>query len=248
MPEQAKLAVDELFAEILKAGESIPAVREVLKRMAPHDLLLLEVLRRAVPLRFLEFLATTEPWSESARLLAGIVRNPRVPRPLGLRLLANLYWRDQAEIAAALRLSAPLRLRAEDLVKQRLPDLRLGERIALAKIATPSILMLLLADPDPRVAEACLINPRLREQDLLLALKGDTVPRAVVDAAISSTHWRERYAVRLALARQPRTPLAIALSQLRHLVPRDLRSLAEEKGVVPLVRAAALRVAEDDRD
>jgi len=248
MPEPAKLAVDELFAEILKAGESIPAVREVLKRLAPNDLLLLEVLRRAVPLRCLEFLATTEPWSENARLLAGIVRHPRVPRPLGLRLLANLYWRDQAEIAAALRLSAALRLRAEDLVKQRLPDLRLGERIALAKIATPPVLTLLLADPDPRVAEACLVNPRLREQDLLFALKGDAVSRALVDAAIHSTQWRERYAVRLALARQPRTPLAIALGQLRHLVPRDLRSLAEEAGVVPLVRAAALRVAEDDRD
>jgi hypothetical protein len=248
MPEPARRVVDELFAEILKAGESIPAVREVLKRLAPDDLHLLEVLRRAVPLRFLEFLAATEPWSEDARLRAGIVRNPRVPRPLALRLLANLYWRDQAEIAAALRLSAPIRLRAEDLVKQRLPELRLGERIALAKIATPAVLMLLLADADPRVAEACLINPRLREQDLVFALQGDTVPRAVVDAAIRSTHWRERYAVRLALARQPRTPLAIALGQLRHLVPRDLRSLAETEAVVPLIRAAALRVAESDQD
>ncbi len=248
MPEQTGLTVDELFAEILKAGESVPALREVLRRRAPDDLLLLGVLRRAVPLRLLEFLAATAPWSENARLLAGIVLNPRVPRPLGLRLVANLYWRDQAEIAAELRISAPIRLRAEDLLKQRLPDLRLGERIALAKIATPPLLTPLLADSDPRVAEACLINPRLRETDLLWALKAETVPGALIAAVLGSTHWRERYAVRLGLARQPRTPLAIALGQLRHLSPRDLGSLAEGKGVAPLVRAAAQRLVEDDRD
>jgi hypothetical protein len=247
MPEQARPAVDQLFAEILKAGESIPALREVLRRQAPDDLLLLDVLRRAVPLRLLEFLAATAPWSENARLLAGIVLNPRLPRPLGLRLVANLYWRDQAEIAARLQVSAPIRLRAEDLLKQRLPDLRLGERIALAKIATPPVLGPLLTDPDPRVAEACLVNPRLREPELLLALKSDTVPRALVEAVASSAHWRERYAIRLTLARQPRTPVAIALGQLRHLVLRDLRSLAEDKGVLPLVGVAAQRLAEGHR-
>lgn len=248
MPEQAGRTVDELFADFLKAGESIPALREVLRRSAPDDLLLLGVLRRAVPLRLLEFLAATAPWSENARLLAGIVLNPRVPRVLGLRLVGNLYWRDQAEIAARVRVSAPLRLRAEDLLKQRLPDMRLGERIALAKMATLSLLTPLLTDPDPRVAEACLINPRLREVDLLWALKAETATPALITAVLGSTHWRERYAVRLGLARQPRTPLAIALGQLRYLLPRDLHSLAEQRGAAPLVRAAAGRLAEGDRD
>lgn len=248
MPSSAGATVDQLFAEVLKAGESIPALREVLRRLAPDDLLLLGVLRRAVPLRLLEFLAGTKPWSENARLLAGIALNPRVPRPLGMRLVANLYWRDQAELAGSLRVSAAIRLRAEDLLKRRLPDLRLGERIALAKIAIPPILSLLLADPDPRVAEACLINPRLRQPDLLRALKSNTVPGAVIEAVSKSAHWREQYAVRLALVGQSRTPVAIALGQLRHLTRGDLLSLADDKGVRTLLRLAAERLAEPRRN
>ncbi len=248
MPSPTGAAVDQLYAEVLKAGENIPALREVLKRWAPDDFLLLGVLRRAVPLRLLEFLAVTEPWSENTRLLAAIAFNPRVPRTLGTRLVANLYWRDQAELAACLRVAAAIRVRAEDTLKQRLPDLRLGERIALAKIATPPVLALLLADAHPRVAEACLINPRLRESDLALTLKSDTVPKTVIEAVSNSAKWRERYAVRLALSRQPRTPPAIALGQLRHLTARDLAGLAIDKSVPLLVRLAVERLAEPGDD
>jgi len=45
-----------------------------------------------------------------------------------------------------------------------------------------------------------------------------------------------------ALVLQPRTPLALALQQISSLVPRDLRRVAQEAGLRPLVRAAALAV------
>jgi hypothetical protein len=41
---------------------------------------------------------------------------------------------------------------------------------------------------------------------------------------------------------QPRTPLPLALQQISSLVPRDLRRVAEEAALRPLVRAAALQV------
>src|SRR5262245_39508603 len=122
--------VDALFREVLEAGERLPRLRELLRERAPDTPRLLVLLRRAVPMRLLELLATSPPWSEDARLLGAVVLNPRTPVPLGLRLLPSLYWHDLAEIAASPRLQGPVRVRAEGVLAERLGDLKAGERIS----------------------------------------------------------------------------------------------------------------------
>jgi hypothetical protein len=126
-----------------------------------------------------------------------------------------------------------------------LPELRLGDRVTLAKIATPTVLRLLLEDGEPKVSTACVINARLREEDLLVALRKDTVPPGLIGAAAESPRWKEQYGVRLALALQPRTPLSLALLQISSLLKRDLLRVARAPGLKPLLHAAALRVAEE---
>ena len=234
--------VDALHAAVLRAGESVPALRAALQSPSPDAAVLIALLRRAVPLRLLEVLAAP-PWSEDARVLAGVVLNPRAPVPLSLRVLPSLFWRDLAAVALASRVAGPVRVRAEALLKEKVPDLRLGERVALAKIATAPVLPLLLADTSPRVAEACLINPRLREEDLVIALRQETASTALVEASCVSTRWSANYAVRLELVLQPRTPLPLALGQLSVLVPRDLRRVGSAP-VAQLLRVAAERLLE----
>ena len=104
---------------------------------------------------------------------------------------------------------------------------------------------LLLADRERRVADACLINPRLREEDLLNAIRQEAVSRALLEAVTESTRWAANYSVRLAVVLQPRTPLPIALAQVSALVPRDLRRLAEAD-VAPLLQIAASRLLPPD--
>jgi hypothetical protein len=203
---------------------------------------LIELLRRAAPIRLLELLAATPPWSERPLVLAGVALCPRAPRALVLRLLPSLYWRSLAELAATPRMEGPARVRAEALLLERLPDLRLGERITLARIATPPVLPPLLADADLKVVDACLQNRRLREEDLLVALRSDGVPRTLLEAVAASTRWGACYAVGLALVRQPRTPLALSLSRLSSLVGRDLREIAASESSRPLLALAAQRL------
>jgi hypothetical protein len=236
--------VDALFADVLQAGEHALRVREFLSRGELDESLLIALVRRPVPLRLLELVAVTEPWSERPTVLGAVVLNARTPRPLALRLLPSLYWRDLADAAANPRLQAAVRVRAEALLKERLPDLRLGERITLGRIATSALLGPLLADADPKVVRGALHNPRLREENLRLALRDSRVSIALIEEAAGSSRWREAYGVRLDLVLQPRTPLAIALAQISSLVPRDLRRVAEAPGLRPLVQAAARRLAE----
>jgi hypothetical protein len=236
--------VDALFAELMQAGSSAPRVRELLARPDLDEVVMLGVLRRAVPVRFLEMVPVTPPWSERPRLLGGVALNPKTPRVLALRLLPSLFWRDLADVAASPRLPKGVRGRAEAILQEQLPDMRLGEKVTLAKIATTPVLVRLLAETDSRIAQSCLINPRLREEDLVTAVRQETASPALLEAAAASSRWGDRYAVRLALVLQPRTPLGVALAQLTSLLDRDLERVAGSAWLRPLVQAAALRLAE----
>ena len=243
MEEREPAAVDALFAEALRAGESRPRAREALAR-ALDEQVLAATLRRAVPVAVLEEVAAARPWSERPRVLARVVLSPRAPQPLSLRLVSALYWRDLADVAATPRVPAAVRSRAESILRDGLPDMRLGDRVTLARLATPPLLPPLLADGERQVAESTLVNPRLREEDLVAALRKDDVSAALVEAVVVSSRWAANYAVRLTLVLQPRTPLPIALQQISALVPRDLRRVAGEAALRPLVRAAAREVLE----
>jgi hypothetical protein len=236
--------VDLLYRDALRAGENPAAVRALLEERRPDDNLLAALLRRALPVQFLEHVARTSPWSERPIVLARVVQNPRSPRGLSLRLVSSLYWRDLAEVASNPAVPAAVRVRAEGSLRDLLPDLRLGERITLGKIATPAILILLLSDGEALVLEAALRNPRLREEDLVTALRRASVSRTLTEVAAASPRWKERYAVRLALALQPRTPLPQALLQLSSLLKADLIRVARTKGLPPLIQAAALATVE----
>jgi hypothetical protein len=240
--DEARL--DALFADLIQTGASVPRLRELLARAQLDEVLMLALLRRPLPVRFLELVAATPPWSERPRLLGGVAQNPRTPRVLALRILPSLFWRDLADVAASPRLSKGVRARAESILQEQLRDMRLGEKITLAKIATPAVLTRLLAETEARIAQACLINPRLREEDLVAAVRQDTATRALLEAAAASSRWGDRYAVRLALVLQPRTPLGVALAQITSLLDRDLDRVGAASGLRPLVQAAALRLLE----
>jgi hypothetical protein len=235
--------VDALFAEVLRAGENEPRLRAALTGSGLDAPSMISLLRRAVPARFLEIVAATPPYDDDARVLAAVVLNPRVPRHLALRLAPALFWRDLADVAAGPRVAGAVRVRAEGALKERLPELRVGEKVTLGRIATPAVLAGLLADPEAKVVRACLQNPRLREEDLVTVLRQADVPRALLEAVPESWRWRESYAVRLALVLQPRTPLGVALAQLSSLLPADLLRVAEASGLPPLVQIAARRLA-----
>jgi hypothetical protein len=239
--------VDAVYADVMRPGRSADDLMAALRQLGEDPTLLVSLLRRPVPPALLELVADASPWSRDARVLAVIVLNPRAPRALSQRLIPALHWRDLADVAASPRVDPGARVRAEALLREQLPDLRLGERITLARLATPAVLAPMLADTEPRVAESALLNPRLREEDLVLALRAAAAARALLEAAASSPRWRESYAVRLALVLQPRTPLALALAQISALLPHDLERVAGTPGLPPLVQAAALRVARGDQ-
>jgi hypothetical protein len=209
---------------------------------------LLGALRRPLPAAFLEHVARTPPWSEDRRVAAALVQNPRTPVHVGMQLVAALYWRDLAAATVNPWIAATLRVRAEALLVEQLRDLRLGEKVALARMAAGNVLRLLLGESDARVLAGALWSPRLQESQLAQFLRGEGATRALIEAVAASPRWRAVYAVRVELVLQRRTPVAIALAQLSSLLPADLRRVAHAPGPAPVVRAAAERLLEADRE
>jgi hypothetical protein len=240
--------LDVLYQEVLRAGENRQALRAILAERAPSDNMVIALLRRAVPRSLLELLGSTAPWSERPGVMAVVALNPKTPQGLALRLLPILYWRDLALIAANLWLMGPVRLLAEGLLKERMSELRPGDRIELAKLATANLVNILVTDADARVVRAALLNPHLRESDLLIALRRETIRPVLITEALECFRWRANYNVRMTLASQTRIPQSVVLSLLTGLRAIDLRRISAAATATPLVRAAALRVLEERAD
>lgn len=243
-PDPHDATADALHEALTRAGENAVYARRLLHEHGPDPAVVTVLLRRAVPRAFLEALAATPPWSRDGRVLAAVVLSPQALPRICIPLLPSLFWHDLAEVARTLRVAPPVRARAEALLLERLPDLRLGELISIGRIATPPVLRTLLRGGEPRVTHACLLNPRLREEDLLAVLRTVDVPVVLLEAAARSRRWSENYNVRLGLVMQARTPLALALAQITSLVHRDLVRVSRTRGLRPLVQAAALRAAQ----
>jgi hypothetical protein len=248
-PPREPAIVDGLFAELIALGEAPPPqIAAVFARHDPDEYAVIALLRRALPVRALEFLAHTAPWSERPRIRAGVVLNPKAPPRLSLPLTDALPWRSLAEVAVSPRVPNALKMRAEAALRETMPRLRLGDRITLGRMATPPILTLLLTDADPRVVASSLLNPRLRESDLVVQLRRPMAAAVLFESVAASTRWLGSYAVRVTMALEPRCPLAVALAQLTSLLDRDLEQVAATASVAPLVQRAALRVLTERRE
>lgn len=118
--------------------------------------------------------------------------------------------------------------------------LTLGERKALARGHDRDQLDRLLRDPHPLVIKNLLLNPRITEDDVVrLAAKRPTYPDVQEEIA-RSERWSVRPRVRLALAQNPYTPVALSVPTLPLLMRHQIDEIAHSPELPSVVRAAAL--------
>jgi len=169
-----------------------------------------------------------------ARLLAfyelrrALALHPRSPEPLALRFVPGLFWRDLMALGLDTRVRPRMRRAADQRLAGRLPELALGEKVALGRRCGAAILSLLRHDPNPRVVAAVLDNPRLTEDLLAPLVHAPATPPAVLALVAADRRWGVRPAVQSALARHPATPLPTALRLLPLLAKSELRAVAHD--------------------
>ncbi|HYA88334.1 MAG TPA: hypothetical protein VEI57_14865 [Nitrospirota bacterium] len=113
-------------------------------------------------------------------------------------------------------------------------DAREDERLMLAASGDEEVLAGLVHDPSPRVIRALLDNGKLREEDVLIIANRKNMTPDVLDAIAKNGKWSESYPIRLALAKNPKTPLSVSLSIVRYLRLFDIAEMTRNHNI-PLV-------------
>lgn len=200
----------------------------------PHLTLLIS--RKDLPTEVLEEIGRRKTFLKNYGVKKSLLLHPRTPRLIGLRLLKDLYLMDLVQFALSPAVSAELKRYAEEQIVARLPQLPLGQKITLARRGPSRVAGALLAEGHAQVLPVALENPYLTEAQLLKALAREKVPVHVVQAVANHRKWSQSYNVRLALVRNPSTPVSSVLGFLPHLTVNDLRLLAEPGVVVENLR------------
>ena len=195
----------------------------------------------------IEAVARHERWSGRQVVRAAIVMHAKTPRTLSLRLLNLLLWRDQLRVATNLRLPVPLRVAAEARLKERYPELELGEKISLSRTAPAGLVPQLAAENDPRVIGALLQNPRLSELDVVGILRRGDTSAEVLRVVSASERWMVRPAVRLGVLSHANTPVHVSLSLIARMPTRELKKLVASRALPRIVAITAERMLDESR-
>lgn len=182
--------------------------------------------RKNLASEILEEIARRKPLLKAYRVKRGLTFHPRTPRLVTLRLLRDLYLMDLVQLTLSPSVPTELKLHAEDHLIARLPQLPLGQKITLARRGPARLGGALLAEGHAQLVSIVLDNPYLTEAQVLKALSREKLPPAVVQTLAHHRKWSLCYNVRLALVRNPASPLSAVLAFLPELTVSDLRELA----------------------
>lgn len=197
-----------------------------------EDTLCLVLQRKDLPREFLEEILIRRHFLKSYRVKKALAFHPHTPRTEGFRLLKVLYLMDLVQFSLSPGVLPDLKIKAEEQVVAKLPQLPLGQKITLARRASARIAGALLAEGNPPVVKAALGNPNLSEAQVLRVLSRGKVPPVVVQSIAHHEKWSHIYNVRIALVRQPATTLSTILSYLPELTVSDLNQLVAP-GILP---------------
>ena len=108
------------------------------------------------------------------------------------------------------------------------------KRTELAATASAEEISQYVQDPSPKVIRALLGNRQLTEEDILIVANRKNIPADILEIIARDKRWSENYPVRLALARNPKSPLSVSLSIARFLRLFDLEEITRSH-FIPLV-------------
>ncbi len=161
-----------------------------------------------------------------------------------VQALYALSTRHELLDVRALFLSTRSLDRRESHTENDYLSLPLGARKQAARTRDRFLLDRLLRDRNVDVIRNLLQNPRLTERDILLIAAMRPTRPEILELVASHPRWSSRYRVRKALACNPHTPSAIALSLLSTLLIQDLRFLVGSGVMAPEVQSEARRLLE----
>lgn len=124
---------------------------------------------------------------------------------------------------------------------QRIAGLNVAKRIALAMKGTREERSVLIRDPNRIVTAAVLSSPKMNDTEVASIAKMANVSEDVLRIIATNRAWLKNYSVMLALAKNPKTPVALSMNILGRLNEKDLKMISTDRNVPDVLRASARR-------
>ncbi len=188
-----------------------------------EDLALAFLARRDLARAALDDLSKNGPVMKSRKVINALVRHPRTPRHVSIPIVRYLYTFELMHVALTPGAPADVKMAAEEALVMRLDTIASGERLSLAKQSSGRVAAALLMDEETRVIIAALDNPQMTEAWIVKTLRSEKAPQTFVELVCRHRKWSLREEVRLALLRNPNTPLGRILQIAQSLPTSALR-------------------------
>ncbi|HWZ45761.1 MAG TPA: hypothetical protein VNW97_19970 [Candidatus Saccharimonadales bacterium] len=190
-----------------------------------EDLALALLNRRDLPREGLEELNKNTSVAKLRKVRLAIVMHPHAPRHISVPTIRHLYTFELMQVALLPAVAADIKRAAEESLIGRLGTVSSGERMALAKQSSGRVAAALLHDPEPRIMQAALINPRMTETLIVKALRSPQPTELLAPTISRHEKWSQRHDVKMALLGNQNTPLAKVLQIAESLSPRALKEV-----------------------
>lgn len=162
---------------------------------------------------------------ESSAVKLALVAHPDTPPHIALALIQLLNIFDLLKLCLFPGVSADVHLAAERRIIQQIPAQPLGNKLTLARRGTAAVVDALLREGLQNVLEICLDNPHLKEGSLHQFLTSSHATAEAVSLVARSSRWKSRPNIRLAILKNPRTPVIWFTLFLPGLPAATLREL-----------------------
>ncbi len=164
---------------------------------------------------------------------------------LALDAIQDLLDKANAEDAQGAPASAPELSEVEKKDPKKMSvfaqilTMGVSEKVQLGFKGGRSERLVLVRDRNRLVCSAVIRNPRITEQEIEMIAGMRNVDDEVMRLIAFKRDWVAKYSILIALARNPKVPIAIVLPLINRLTLRDLKGLKDDKGVSEAVRAFA---------
>lgn len=127
---------------------------------------------------------------------------------------------------------------------QRLSLMTVSQKIKAAMRGSREERGILIRDPNKLVSLSVLSSPKVSEPEIEAFSKMANVSEEVLRVIGTTRAWSKNYTVARALAFNPKSPIAVSMTQVNRLVEKDVRMLAADRNVPEPVKILARKVVQ----
>jgi hypothetical protein len=124
---------------------------------------------------------------------------------------------------------------------QQLGDMKFTDRLKAAVKGSKEMRSILIRDTNRMIAAAVLSSPKLTSSEVEGFARMTSVSEDVLRVIGSSRNWTKNYGVIVALTKNAKTPIPMAITLMSRLAERDVAMLSVDRNVPEQVRIAARR-------